>query len=827
MSELQAFFHQNPMPDLSDFPDCVQRYNFSAGFFDKSVHENGRSMCFIGKSKTKSDKRVLLKSDPEDLDESFIIHNVISYPAKAEWNGNVSKIDFKRKLEMEEKPKSSKKPKQDIAGAAVEQHKMNDELQLSQLTDGENSLVTNVVIETFPHSYYPRDMGKTQKHNNCFVVFLKTKYCILTNTEHNNSIPSAYFVVSANTVNFKCKICDKTDSKQHKSEDVKNLLKPQDCEELKDCKRKPSHMSLAVLLKKLFDDTCVFDGCDFWLFLNKWNVVTDTDIRVELKTRVNPIFHKWELELQLEKQHLAGKLKEDKDDALRVLKSKITACEKALILLTDNGQIGSIVNCLKTEVYESKFLDKADSDPFIVGCNNGYIHLRDGLLHPYTKDIIVTRTVGFDYFADDVQPDDSIRNAWKHFTEQIFPVPEEREAAQIAAGYCLRGDHPEKVIFVFTDKSNGDNGKSKFTQALQAAIGGYTKSGNENHIYEESGYRNQNSHNSSLFTYVKTRLAVFEEIGNTHPLDTKKAKAEHGGNCSKVARAPNAKVDVTIQFCTKWILIFNPRCQPKYDTTDVAFVKRLVVFPFRAKFFKTMDDMTKSEELYKFLANPDVADIFPTWRPYILEWMLAGYKRYEEKKFNSLPASCNEWKSDVTKAVINLSDWIEDNLVKYRLKYRLNYQVNYQLNYTYDYMNSRSAYGSIYYRMHYESAVLLAEQKPMLDAAGQLLSEGWSHQPEEMIEQNFFVRRQLNGIPSPALLVLVVTEVPGVPGCFSNRRVWVSKLLAKLRIDSERPHDKHFPTLELRDMIVQGLLTFALRQDAPENEPYFAGSRRW
>ncbi|KND02058.1 uncharacterized protein SPPG_09035 [Spizellomyces punctatus DAOM BR117] len=109
-------------------------------------------------------------------------------------------------------------------------------------------------------------------------------------------------------------------------------------------------------------------------------------------------------------------------------------------------------------------------------------------------------------------------------------------------------------------------------------------------------------------------------------------------------------------------MIFNDRCQPKYDTSDTAFVERMLVLPFRSKFLKTEQEVKDSKLEYKYLADPFISDKFHVWQPYILEWLLEGHMKYLQNRFQNIPDSCKDWREEVSAVVDNLEEWLEDNV---------------------------------------------------------------------------------------------------------------------------------------------------------------------
>ncbi|KAJ3030340.1 hypothetical protein HDV00_008980 [Rhizophlyctis rosea] len=334
-----------------------------------------------------------------------------------------------------------------------------------------------------------------------------------------------------------------------------------------------------------------------------------------------------------------------------------------LMLESDHG-IDAIVNCFRSEVYDPTFHQRRDSDPNLLGCDNGYVDIRDGSFHPHCKDVLITRSVGYFYFESENDYDPAIMKEVEAFVNQVMPLSDELRFFQQYSGYCLRGDHPEKIVVIFKDKSGGWNSKSKTTELLKRTMGEYATGGKNQHIYKSSRQPGQNKHNASIFAYEGFRLVIFEELDDKNEVDTKKGKHEHGGNAVNKGRQPGSKHQEDVPCISKWIMVFNDKCEPKYDTGDEAFAARLCVIPFRAKFFKDAAAYEEYKGDYKHMADTNIDDKFARWRPYVLKWMMEGHQSYEREKFTIVPQEFKNWLADVAKAVENLEDWIEDNIEK-------------------------------------------------------------------------------------------------------------------------------------------------------------------
>ncbi|TPX53669.1 hypothetical protein PhCBS80983_g06244 [Powellomyces hirtus] len=375
-----------------------------------------------------------------------------------------------------------------------------------------------------------------------------------------------------------------------------------------------SHVDFAKLTAAMSDGNFVYDGADFWQFTTSWNVIPMPCVRSFFD---QVVAEAWTTDMKKICSHIQSINRGIMEDGGQVTKARrqqvdFLMQQKAHIdgvyaITKFNSAIKNIMECFQTEVYDGDF---------------------------YIKDVLISKTVGYNYFGDDGNPPNkTLAKDWQAFVDKVFPIPDEQEIAQIYSGYCLCGDHPEKIFAVLKDRSGGFCAKSK--------------------------PRNQNGHNASAFPYVKVLLAVFEKLSDKKALDDKLLKDRHRGNSAGEFRPAYAKKTETVYH--HYVLIFNDKCQPKFGTHDEALLNRMLVIPCRAKFLSA-EKYQDSTHPYKHLADAYIADRFSSWRPYILEWLPEGYRLYEQKGFNSIPASCKEWKDEVTANVHNLEDFVMDNI---------------------------------------------------------------------------------------------------------------------------------------------------------------------
>lgn len=83
------------------------------------------------------------------------------------------------------------------------------------------------------------------------------------------------------------------------------------------------------------------------------------------------------------------------------------------------------------------------------------------------------------------------------------------------------------------------------------------------------------------------------------------------------------------------ILACNQGCFPQIDAADAAWLSRLVVIPFRAKFCASTDEFARCKgEPFTYLADSELGDVLEEER-YLLAHvhiLMEGYRRYLDNK---------------------------------------------------------------------------------------------------------------------------------------------------------------------------------------------------
>jgi putative DNA primase/helicase len=125
-----------------------------------------------------------------------------------------------------------------------------------------------------------------------------------------------------------------------------------------------------------------------------------------------------------------------------------------------------MVELAKTERAVILPVSMIDTDPLMLGVENGVIDLRTGGFRPAEREDFVTKrcSVAFDPSAECPN--------WEAFLQQIFPDDRMIVAyVQRACGYTLTGLTDEEVMFILW--GIGANGKSTLRETMFALMGDY------------------------------------------------------------------------------------------------------------------------------------------------------------------------------------------------------------------------------------------------------------------------------------------------------------------------------------------------------------------
>lgn len=243
-----------------------------------------------------------------------------------------------------------------------------------------------------------------------------------------------------------------------------------------------------------------------------------------------------------------------------------------------------------------------DCDDWLIGCDNGLINLREGILRDGRPDDRVTLSTRIDFDGSAQCP------RWQQFLDEVFGDSELIDFVQRAVGYSLTGDTSEQVLFI--PYGNGANGKSVFLSIAQDILGDY----GGNTPFATLELLDHHGPSNDLAAIAGKRLITASESRENARMNEARVKALTGGDV------------LTARFLFGEFFSFQPKAKlwlavnhkPNVSDDSYGFWRRIRLIPFTRTFGPDKADPRLLEKLREEL-------------PGILAWAVRGCLEWQSR----------------------------------------------------------------------------------------------------------------------------------------------------------------------------------------------------
>ncbi|KAI9341003.1 hypothetical protein DFJ73DRAFT_762473 [Zopfochytrium polystomum] len=159
----------------------------------------------------------------------------------------------------------------------------------------------------------------------------------------------------------------------------------------------------------------------------------------------------------------------------------------------------NVIQAWQEVFINEEFEDKIDSNPYLIGFDNGVYDLTQKLFRPNNNDDFVTMSVGYKYDSNG----NGKRDEMIKFFEDIIPNEADREFLS-----TLVGINREERLGIFT--GNARNGKGALTDLLKVTLGDYFGTTGGSFIQGERP--DSCAPQPDLLGFGKKRIMVLNEI---------------------------------------------------------------------------------------------------------------------------------------------------------------------------------------------------------------------------------------------------------------------------------------------------------------------------
>lgn len=299
--------------------------------------------------------------------------------------------------------------------------------------------------------------------------------------------------------------------------------------------------------------------------------------------------------------------------------------------------------------YDPEFHKKINSNPYLLGCSNGILNLREPVfdeagnpvrykpsLRPGSASDYVTLRVGtspetpqgIEYIPYDAN--DPLQIQLMEFFKKIFPSEELREYLLTLLSGCLEAANKEQCFYIIT--GSGANGKSKIIDLMTNTLGQYAGSLSTTALTRkrpESGAANPDIISIKGARFIKT-----EEPDEGEPINTARMK-QFAGEDYVEARGL-FKDQEKFKITGKIFLACNRK--PPINSMDGGTWRRIRVIDFPSKFLAPGDPMINPERnLYQ--RDDMMEEKLKLWRVPLLGLLVHYYEtRYCPNGIRKVPA---------------------------------------------------------------------------------------------------------------------------------------------------------------------------------------------
>lgn len=244
--------------------------------------------------------------------------------------------------------------------------------------------------------------------------------------------------------------------------------------DIKDCNG--SHKSISKIAHKLYGKTfvCVNSAGSLWYYFDG-NLWIEDEGGITLRKEIaDNLWRKYVDVMVRYRNEAANKEGDQYSSASSMNKASKELCDKLQRIsfkLEDSKFKESLVKEMRLYFYDKNFFNKLDTNPNLIGFNNGVWSLKEGHFRKAQPEDMISLTVGYDYTPEE---DPVIRNYIATYFEQMHPNTEQRAYMLKTLARQLYGDSGGELFHIHAGHNgSAGNGKSAFFKILENALGKY------------------------------------------------------------------------------------------------------------------------------------------------------------------------------------------------------------------------------------------------------------------------------------------------------------------------------------------------------------------
>ena len=362
---------------------------------------------------------------------------------------------------------------------------------------------------------------------------------------------------------------------------------------------------IATVLYHLFKDeyVCVSIKANVWYrFKNhKWSEIdSGTSLRRSISEELRDIYTR-----KVSKIHRQIASMDPEDDRTKFLKKKSEIITMICDRLSRTNDKKNIMTEAKELFYDTNFLDKLDTNPYVICFTNGVIDFKEKIFRKGVPEDYLSKCTNIAYMPLEKHSQMLVTeiNAFLH---QLFPEPSLYSYMWDHLASCMLGTCDAQTVNMYT--GTGRNGKSKLIDLMGEVLGEYKADVSPALITQQRGKIGGCS--PELVQLKSIRLAVIVEPSKSEKINEGVLKSLVGGYMIQGRGLYSPQV---ISFKPQFKLVVCSNVLLPISSTDFGTWRRIRVVDFESLFTEnpTEDD---PEKPYQFKLDATISERYPVWR---------------------------------------------------------------------------------------------------------------------------------------------------------------------------------------------------------------------
>lgn len=349
---------------------------------------------------------------------------------------------------------------------------------------------------------------------------------------------------------------------------------------------------------------------------------------------------------------------EEEDDEYDIIKSKIVELTKK------HEKILHVISCLNTTSFkdnvvkeckelfhEPDFIDKLDTNPDLIGFENGIYDLKNSLFRDGCPEDYMSFSVGYNYREYD--PNDPYTEEIEDFMDKIMPLPDVKEYQWKVMSSFLDGHNHHQKIRIWS--GSGGNGKSILQNMLKLVLGQYCCKLNISLLTKKRA--DSGKPQPDIMGSRNKRWAYMDEPNDNDKLNIGLLKEITGGDTLSF-RGLYDKYQTEFIPCFKLILCCN--VIPKGPGADGGYARRVELVEFISRFV----EHPNPNEPYEFEIDLSLKNKLEFWKESFMSMLLENYKTLLENNYEiDIPDPVASYTNEYIKENDRLGRFIEENII--------------------------------------------------------------------------------------------------------------------------------------------------------------------